>query len=304
MEKNQFESLVEKYKSDLMNLGKNLGNNTIMNNQQQNHLPFDQSIDISNNEDNEDEINEQKNFESQFNNHYSNTQNRGISNIQNEPQNQANYDYNNFNPQNLDSYLIQNNNSTSSNLYNNSRNQYSNLFPAALQEERQGQANYFPNQTNNQPSNENRPNSQTQPIYINPNSLTTTESESTEDSYQDFLNKNTETGYLKIQAYTARQTIPIKDVNIIISKKFSDGNKIFYENIKTDESGIIDDLALPAPNRMLSMDPNGASPFETYDVVATVPNFYKETFLKVPIFPGIKSIQPIRLIPDGSNLNN
>lgn len=138
-----------------------------------------------------------------------------------------------------------------------------------------------------------------QPIP-NTNTLYTVESIPITETYQDFLTKNTNTGSLKIQAYVAQQAIPISGVNVTISKQFSDFKKIFYENLITDESGIIDNIILPAPNPDLSMNPNGNIPYENYDVVARNDKYYMQTFLRVPIFPNTKSIQPIALVPNGN----
>ncbi len=138
-----------------------------------------------------------------------------------------------------------------------------------------------------------------QPIP-NTNTLYTVESIPIIETYQDFLTKNTDTGSLKIQAYAAQQAIPVSGVNVTISKQFSDLKKVFYENLVTDESGIIDNIILPAPSPDLSMDPNGDIPYENYDVVARNDKYYMQTFLRVPIFPNTKSIQPIALVPNGN----
>lgn len=65
-------------------------------------------------------------------------------------------------------------------------------------------------------------------------------------TYQEFLNQNPAKGTLKIQAFTARQALPVPGVHVIVSKRIGDENHVFFEGT-TDESGLIDDITLPAP---------------------------------------------------------
>lgn len=119
-------------------------------------------------------------------------------------------------------------------------------------------------------------------------------------TYEQFQNINTSRGYLKLQAFAGRLSTPVPNVKVIISKQFSDMDKVFY-TVSTDENGIVDNLELPTINRSLSQSPTGALSFATYNVKAFHPDFDTVEFEQVPVFDGIKSIQPIRLIPRGIN---
>ena len=77
-------------------------------------------------------------------------------------------------------------------------------------------------------------------------------------------------------------------------------DRVFY-TVSTNENGIVDNLELPTIDRRLSQSPTGALSFATYNVKAFHPDFNTIEFRQVPIFDGIKSIQPIRLIPRGIN---
>ncbi len=142
----------------------------------------------------------------------------------------------------------------------------------------------------------NEPESLNNKNTLSDQTLFTGNTSTSNESYIDFLGKNTNSGILKIQASVARQTMPVENVAIVISKDFKDGRKIFY-NVKTDQNGIVDNLLLPAPSRDLSMKPSQALPFATYDIVASHPNYQQAMFTSIPIFDGIKSIQPINLLP-------
>lgn len=115
-------------------------------------------------------------------------------------------------------------------------------------------------------------------------------------TYEQFLAQNPKTGFLKIQAFTANQAIPLSDVAVIISKKFGDETKIFYE-VKTDQNGIADGIILPAPDKDLSEQPSDITPFAVYDVYATHPKYEQQSDLQTQIFDGVKSIQPFNMVP-------
>ncbi len=115
-------------------------------------------------------------------------------------------------------------------------------------------------------------------------------------SYAEFLEDNPKSGSLKVQAYTGRQTAPIGGVTIIVSKTFTDGERVFY-SLVTDENGIVDGILLPAPSKTLAEQPSSTPPYAEYSVTAIHPGFHQEVYYNVPIFEGIKSIQPVRLTP-------
>lgn len=115
-------------------------------------------------------------------------------------------------------------------------------------------------------------------------------------SYDVFLNENPAQGMLKIQAFTARQTLPVPGAHIIVSKRIGDENHVFFEGT-TDESGIIDGITLPAPERASSEKPFQPHPFTLYDIHADHPAYRQKNLHYGAIFDGIKSIQPIDLFP-------
>ena len=115
-------------------------------------------------------------------------------------------------------------------------------------------------------------------------------------TYEEFLNQNPAKGTLKIQAFTARQAIPVPGVHVIVSKRIGDENHIFFEGT-TDESGLIDNITLPAPMRSSSETPFQPHPFALYDIQTDHPSYLQQDLRYGAIFEGIKSIQPVDLIP-------
>ncbi len=119
-------------------------------------------------------------------------------------------------------------------------------------------------------------------------------------TYEQFINQNPAQGMLKIQAFTARQALPVPGAHITVSKNIGGSAHVFYEGI-TDESGIIDGIVLPAPARSSSEKPFQPHPFALYDIYAVHPSYHQETLHYGAIFEGVKSIQPIDLIPTEQN---
>lgn len=116
-------------------------------------------------------------------------------------------------------------------------------------------------------------------------------------TYNDFLRENPKSGQLKIQANTAKGTIPVGDVRISVSKIFKDGRKVFFEG-NTDPTGLITGIVLPAPEKGLSENPSPSEvPYATYNVLAEHPNYSTQVFPDVNIFDGVISIQIVKLIP-------
>ena len=112
----------------------------------------------------------------------------------------------------------------------------------------------------------------------------------------DFLAANPSTGTLRIQAYLGQQALPIPGAAVRVFKICGDGEKLFYSE-ETNSDGIIDGLILPAPSREESLVPGTESPYATYTIIATHPDYYPAEFDEVPVFSGVKSIQNISFLP-------
>ena len=111
---------------------------------------------------------------------------------------------------------------------------------------------------------------------------------------EDFLKENPSRSVLRVQAFRGNQAIPVQGVDVTVSRKLRDGtNYVFYTGT-TDESGLVDAIALPAPERQQSVEPGEPHPDAAYQLVARHPEFETVT-ATVNIFPGIKTVQPVQL---------
>ena len=113
-------------------------------------------------------------------------------------------------------------------------------------------------------------------------------------AYQNFIKNNEGVGYLKIRAYGASEAVPIEGVNIEVSTLLGDNTKLIFFTGKTDASGMIKKLALPAPKEGSD---NLIAPSKTvYDIKASYSDI-EENF-KVNLYDGICVQQTINVVPN------
>lgn len=104
-------------------------------------------------------------------------------------------------------------------------------------------------------------------------------------------------GYIKAEVTTGGGAVPIENAVVLITKK-ENGKTYLLKMLISDESGSTETVALPAPNVSFSETPDPTEkPFADYYISAYADGFYAENDMEVPVFSGVKSIQPIALIP-------
>ena len=116
-------------------------------------------------------------------------------------------------------------------------------------------------------------------------------------AYQEFLRNNPATSTLKIRASAASQALPVSGVNVVVSKEIGNNNIIFFSG-STDESGMINNIVLPAPKA--NQNDEVAPTLINYKVKATYApdNLNKE--YNVTLYGGTSAIQYIFLSPNVS----
>lgn len=104
-------------------------------------------------------------------------------------------------------------------------------------------------------------------------------------------------GYIKAEVTTGSGAVPIENAVVLITKK-ENGKTYLLKMLISDESGSTETVALSAPNVSFSETPDPTEkPFADYYISAYADGFYAENDMEVPVFSGVKSIQPIALIP-------
>lgn len=115
--------------------------------------------------------------------------------------------------------------------------------------------------------------------------------------YQEFINLNPAFGRLKIRAYTASEAIPVRGLDVKITKIIDGVNVVFFEG-KTDSSGVIENILLPAPK--LDNAGNQVPPSIEYNLTASYDEKFKPVVYKVIIYDNIYVIQNINVLPEAN----
>ncbi len=113
--------------------------------------------------------------------------------------------------------------------------------------------------------------------------------------YQTFISNNPSKAFVKVRASSINEALPIKDVSVSISKEIGNNTIIFFEG-KTDESGMINDITLPAPIRVKTNEE--VPEFTKYNLNAT---YQKENFNKtypISVCCGVTILQHINITPN------
>lgn len=116
------------------------------------------------------------------------------------------------------------------------------------------------------------------------------------NSYIDFMNNNQGIGHLKVRSYAANQAIPIKGLKIDVYKYIGGYYVNFFEGY-TNESGVIENISLPAPKQ--DSDDLVIPKSTSYEIVATyIPDKTKITFV-VNAYDNLYVVQNISIVPKG-----
>lgn len=104
-------------------------------------------------------------------------------------------------------------------------------------------------------------------------------------------------GFLQFDVFTAGGAYPVSNALVTVTKKLPSGSGL-VRILFTDRNGRTPTIALPAPSRSLSQTPESTvRPFSEYNVTVRAKGFYTIKDINIPIFAGVKTVQPIDLIP-------
>ena len=112
-------------------------------------------------------------------------------------------------------------------------------------------------------------------------------------------------GFLIVNVKTANGAFPLENAHVTIygaseldqngAPTLSDSDVIY--SLTTDKNGKTQKVALPAKDKALSLSPENKTPYNTYNVFVTKDGYYDSSYINVPVFQGINSLQSVNLIP-------
>ena len=114
------------------------------------------------------------------------------------------------------------------------------------------------------------------------------------DIYKDFISEYPASGNLRIRAYAASGAVPLSDIDVTIYKEYNNVKIIFYEG-KTDESGLIENIILPAPELSSNMMDIPSSITYEISVISKKDDISK--VYQTSIYENIYVVQNINVIP-------
>lgn len=121
---------------------------------------------------------------------------------------------------------------------------------------------------------------------------------------------NSGTGYLIVRVTTARGAIPLEGARVDI-RTYEEESEAdpsvrgdLVASLVSGRDGSTPRLQLPAPPASASESPGaGKPPYARYSAEVALDGYRRQTYLGIPIFDGITSLQPAVLVPlpeDGS----
>ena len=118
----------------------------------------------------------------------------------------------------------------------------------------------------------------------------------TKGEYEQFQQENPDSGVIKTQVFTARRTYPVGNAQVNLYKVFPDGVYLIDSQF-TDRSGQVKPVTVPALERSLPETPGDPTPYVSYRITVSHPDFMDAVIEQVPVFEGVTSLQAVDLIP-------
>lgn len=106
-------------------------------------------------------------------------------------------------------------------------------------------------------------------------------------------------GFLTVSVIDSATNRPIKDatVNVYSVPENGESSSALYQNLKSNESGQVVDLKLPAPDISYSQEPSDVRPYSQYIVEAIIDGYETVVVEGTQLFPTIEARQNMPLPP-------
>ena len=106
----------------------------------------------------------------------------------------------------------------------------------------------------------------------------------------------TTNGFLNVRVFTSAAQLPVENATVTVTQPTPNGSRLIASRI-TDESGLIEPIAIPAPERAQSLQAGNAAPYTSVDIIVDHPDFERVLVENAQIFAGVQTEQEVSLIP-------
>ena len=121
----------------------------------------------------------------------------------------------------------------------------------------------------------------------------------------NFLQENSESGTLRVETFASDRAFGVGSARVMVFLELPSGNIAVFDGL-TDIDGQSDTIILPAPPRSISQSPqsgeNPKLPYAVYSVYVEHPSYVRAVFTNVPVFSGVESVQPVRMLAKAPGL--
>ena len=107
------------------------------------------------------------------------------------------------------------------------------------------------------------------------------------------------TGFLKVQTLTSRAELPVAGATVSVSGARAGGGRELLRLQRTDESGMTALISIPTPELANSLAPELPRGWTDVQIAASHPDYDGVVSRDVQIFPGVTTLQTLRLVPRG-----
>ena len=115
-----------------------------------------------------------------------------------------------------------------------------------------------------------------------------------------------ETGKLVVRVFASRAKLPIQGATVLVTRPASDGKRELLSVQITDSSGLTQPIRIKTPGPGESVIPTapGQRPCTRCEVWAEHPGYAMLQVKGTQVFPGVKTVQSMELIPLGRDENS
>lgn len=105
-------------------------------------------------------------------------------------------------------------------------------------------------------------------------------------------------GSVLVRVYTSDAYIPLPNAPVTFSQRNADGSSKLLAVRQTDSSGLTAPVFVTTPDASQSLSPGlSSAPYTVIDIMVSYPGFNNVFASNVQIFPGVETLQEVRLQP-------